>query len=349
MYSKILQTLRLRKGTIVIITDKNVADLYAEDFVKELKKFKNSAILLKIEPGEASKSRNVKEFLEDQLVNLGVSRNDMIVAFGGGVVSDVVGYLAATYLRGISYMVIPTTLMGMVDAAIGGKNGINHEKGKNLMGSLLAPEDVFIEPLFLKTLPNEVYLEGFMEVIKYGLIWDEEFFNSIYERSITINECIYKSIRIKKVIVKRDPEDSSLRRILNFGHLIAHAIEKCTAYLVSHGRALWYGMLVESYISYLKGCLPLESLLKIADLLCRDEIRFNSIDKIAPEVLYQAMKNDKKAKESVPRMVLLKRIGKVASFGGEYCTPISYEDFEVAFSWVNNLIENPRAIRSFTA
>jgi 3-dehydroquinate synthase len=349
MYSKILQTLRLRKGVIVIITDTNVADLYAEAFFKELKEFKSNTILLRIQPGEASKSRSVKEFLEDQLVSLGIGRSDTIIAFGGGVVSDVVGYLAATYLRGISYMVIPTTLMGMVDAAIGGKNGINHEKGKNLMGSLLAPEDVFIEPLFLKTLPNEVYLEGFMEVIKYGLIWDEEFFNSIYEKNISINECIYKSIRIKKIVVKEDPNDLSLRRVLNFGHLVAHAIEKCTAYLVSHGRALWYGMLIESYVSYLKGCLSLESVMKIADLLCREEIRFKLIDKIDPKVLYQAMKNDKKAKESVPRMVLLKRIGKVVSFGGEYCTPINYEDFEVAFSWVNNLIENPRAIRSFTA
>jgi 3-dehydroquinate synthase len=349
MYSKILQTLRLRKGVIVIITDTNVADLYAEAFFQELKNFKNNTILLKIQPGEGSKSRSVKEFLEDQLVSLGIGRSDTILAFGGGVVSDVVGYLAATYLRGISYMVIPTTLMGMVDAAIGGKNGINHEKGKNLMGSLLAPEDVFIEPLFLKTLSNEVYLEGFMEVIKYGLIWDEEFFNSIYAKNITINECIDKSIRIKKIVVKEDPNDLGLRRVLNFGHLVAHAIEKCTAYLVSHGRALWYGMLIESYVSYLKGYLSLESVMKIADFLCREEIRFKLIDKIDPEVLYEAMKNDKKAKESVPRMVLLKRIGKVVSFGGEYCTPVCYEDFEVAFSWVNNLIENPRLIRSFTA
>lgn len=348
MYSKILQTLRLQKGTIVIVTDTNVAGLYADTFFEELKKIKENTLLLKIAPGESSKSRSVKEYIENQLISLGVSRNDTILAFGGGVVSDVVGYVAATYLRGVSYMVIPTTLMGMVDAAIGGKNGINHEKGKNLMGSLLAPEDVFIEPLFLKTLSKYLYLEGVMEIIKYGLIADSEFFDAIYKRSISIEECIEKSIEIKKRVVKQDPNDIGLRRILNFGHLVAHAIEKCTAYAVSHGRALWYGMLIEGYLSYLKGYLPLESAQKISSLLLREENRFPLVEGIDPEVLYSAMKNDKKAKASVPRAVLLKRIGKVVSFGGEYCTSISYREFVEAFSWVNNLIANPFDMRSFT-
>ncbi|MBM3193786.1 MAG: 3-dehydroquinate synthase [Chlamydiae bacterium] len=349
MYAKILETLSFQRGAIVIVTDTNVARLYTETFFEELKKIKANIFLVKIPPKESSKSRFIKESIEDQLINLGVSRNDTIVAFGGGVVSDVVGYVAATYLRGVSYMVVPTTLMGMVDAAIGGKNGINHEKGKNLMGSLLAPDDVFIEPSFLKTLSYDVYLEGFMEVIKYGLIADESFFDSIYEKSLSIHECIERSIEIKKSIVKQDPKDIGLRRILNFGHLVAHAIEKCTAYVVSHGRALWYGMLIESYLSYLKGYLSLEGVKKIVDLLLREENRFALIDEIEPEALYNAMKVDKKAKESVPRAVLLKRIGKVVSFGGEYCTPISYNEFVSAFSWVNNLIANPLDIRSFTA
>lgn len=349
MYSKILPHLIYQKGRIVIVTDTNVADLYAEAFCKELQELKPDTILLKIPPGEGSKSRETKEILEDKLIEAGVSRNDLLIAFGGGVVSDVVGYLAATYLRGISYAVIPTTLMGMVDAAIGGKNGINHRKGKNLMGSLLSPSDVFIEPKFLVTLPNTVYREGFIEVIKYGLIFDEGLFSDLEQKDVSEKEYIEKSIQIKRHIVKRDPTDSGLRRILNYGHLVAHAIEKCTAYSVSHGRALWLGILIENYISYIKGYLSIESVERISDLLLRDEIRFHKIPGLSAEILYEAMKNDKKAAKSVPRVVLLKRIGKVVSFEGEYCTPLSYDDFAVAFSWVNNLIANPLPIRSLTA
>ncbi len=348
MYSKILASLKSRSGKIVIISDTNVANLYSDAFCKSLQNIKPDTVLLNIPPGEVSKSREIKEILEDKLIEMGVGKNDLLIAFGGGVVSDVVGYLAATYLRGISYIVIPTTLMGMVDAAIGGKNGINHKKGKNLMGSLLSPDDVYIEPGFLATLPDIVYREGFIEVIKYGLIFDEEMFCGLENKVLSEREYIDKSIQIKRIIVRKDPNDSGLRRILNYGHLVAHAIEKCTAYSVSHGRALWFGILIENYISYLKGYLSIESVERIATLLLSEEVRFFPISGIFPEVLYEAMKNDKKASNSVPRVVLLKRIGKVVSFGGEYCTLLNYADFAKAFSWASNLIEKPLPIRSLT-
>ncbi len=268
---KVINNLSWRKGRVVIVSDTIVADLYADKFCADLRKVKPDTILLTIPPGEGSKSRAVKEVMEDQLIDLGISRKDVLVAFGGGVVSDVVGFVAATYLRGISYIVIPTTLMGMVDAAIGGKNGINHPKGKNLMGSLLAPEEVFIEQKFLQTLPNEVFREGIIEVTKYGLIWDEKFFSSIEKGEENyVDECI----RIKREVVKRDPNDCSLRRILNYGHLVAHAVEKCTQYTVSHGRAVWLGLLIESYISYKKGYLTQGELERIQTLLLKKEIRF---------------------------------------------------------------------------
>ena len=349
MYSKLLNYLSGRKSRVVVITDSNVETLYAKDFCNKLKLNNIEVFLLKIEPGEASKCRQVKEILEDSLIELGIGRGDLLIAFGGGVVSDVVGYLAATYLRGISYIVIPTTLMGMVDAAIGGKNGINHPKGKNLMGSLLSPDDVFIEPLFLKTLPDTVFREGFIEVIKYGLIYDDSFFAAIESKEIDINRCIDASIRIKRLIVKNDPNDLGLRRILNYGHLVAHAVEKCSSFQVSHGRALWFGILIENSISHLMGYLSLKEVERIRDLLLREEIRFLPIPGITPEMLYEAMKNDKKASKKGPRVVVLKRIGKVVSFGGEYCTELSYADFFNAFSWVSNLIANPCATRSLTA
>jgi 3-dehydroquinate synthase len=349
MYLKILKNLSARPGRIVVISDPKVAELYSEGFCEALRKKKPDTVLLKIPSGEGSKSREVKSGLEDQLINLRVARGDLLLAFGGGVVSDIVGYLAATYLRGISYMVIPTTLMGMVDAAIGGKNGINHPMGKNLMGSLYAPEDVFIEPEFLKTLSSDTYREGFIEVIKYGLIWDEEMFAKIEAGTISENEYIWRSIQIKRAVVKADPNDSSVRRVLNYGHLVAHAIEKFTSYTVSHGRALWFGLLVENYLSYLYGFISPESLSRMTNLLVREDIRFPAIQGLSSLALYEAMKNDKKASNSVPRVVLLKRIGKVQSFGGEFCTPLAYADFALAFSWAINLIEKPKAIRSLTA
>lgn len=345
MYSKIIRGLQFWKGRIVVITDTNVAALYAEPFCAE---FKANTVLLKIPPGEASKSRHIKEVLEDQLIDEKIGRSDLLVAFGGGVVSDVVGYLAATYLRGIQYVTIPTTLMGMVDAAIGGKNGINHEKGKNLMGSLYAPMDVFIEPAFLKSLPNETFREGFIEVIKCGLIWDLDLLSRIEKKEISEKEYIDRSIQIKRLVVKKDPNDLGLRKILNYGHLVAHAIEKCTSYAISHGRAVWFGLLVESYISHLKGFLSWEDVERIAALLLREDIRFSEIPGIVPEIVYEAMRNDKKAKGNMPRVVLLKRIGKVASFGGEYCTPLDYADFMAGFSWVSNLIAYPRETLSLT-
>ncbi len=348
VYLKILKSLSVRKERIVVISDFNVAEMYAIPFCEALALEKSDTTLLKIPPGESSKSREVKAALEDQLINLGVGRSDLLVAFGGGVVSDLVGYLAATYLRGISYIIIPTTLMGMVDAAIGGKNGINHPRGKNLIGSLYPPEDVFIQPEFLKTLPNEVFREGFIEVIKYGLIWDEELFSKIEEGKIIGNEYIFRSIQIKRAIVKADPNDLSLRRVLNYGHLVAHAIEKCTNFLVSHGRALWVGLLIETYLSYLSGFISLETLNRVACLLLREDICFPPVLGLSSTILYEAMKNDKKASKSVPRVVLLKRIGKVQSFGGEFCTKLTYADFEIAFSWAANLIANPSAVRSLT-
>lgn len=341
---KVLDHLSWRKGRVVIISDPKVFELYARDFCQKLKQVKPDTVLLKIPSGETSKSRSVKEALEDQLIELGISRSDTLVAFGGGVVTDVVGFVAATYLRGISYIAIPTTLMGMVDAAIGGKNGINHPKGKNLMGSLHPPEDVFIEPKFLKTLPNEVFREGFIEVIKYGLIWDEDLFVRIERKEIGEKEYIAKSIQIKRVIVKKDPADNGLRRILNYGHLVAHAIEKCTNYAVSHGRAVWLGILIESHISYLKGYLSFEEFERIQELFLREEIRFATIPHLVGKELYEAMKSDKKAHQSVPRVVLLKRIGKALSFGGEYCTPLSYDDFMQSFSLIYNKSSIPDTI-----
>ena len=332
----------------MIISDDNVAKLYANEFYIMMLSIKPDTILLKFPPGEGSKSREVKTSLEDRLIELGVSRRDLLVGFGGGVVTDMVGYLAATYLRGMSYVAIPTTLMGMVDAAIGGKNGVNHSKGKNLMGSLHSPEDVYIVTAFLETLPNEVFREGFVEIIKYGLIWDNQFFASLEQRKLDREQFIARSIQIKRKIVKLDPSDSGLRRILNFGHLIAHAIEKSTNYTVSHGKSLWLGLLIESYISHIKGYLGRGDLDRIVSFLLADDIRFDRIPNLLPEKLFEVMKLDKKASPRGPRVVLLKRIGKVVSFDGEYCTELDYRDFLEAFSWGVNLMEKPRLIRSLT-
>ncbi len=309
---KLIEKCRSYPGTMVVISDTTVETLYARAFCEALQADR-AVYLLTVPPGEGSKSRAVKMALEDQLLELGIEKNDVIIAFGGGVITDLVGFIAATYLRGVTYIAIPTTLMGMVDAAIGGKNGINHDLGKNVFGTIYPPAEVLIEPAFLKSHDSQ---EGFMEVIKYGLIWDEGLFASL-ERGET--EYIDRCIAIKREIVDKDLTDNGLRRTLNFGHTVAHAVEACTGYAISHGHALWYGLWVESCMSPLSDV----ELGRIKRLLGD---RFPPIT-IAPEALYEVMRRDKKASQKIPRMVLLEKIGNVLTFNGDYCRPIEREEF----------------------
>ncbi|WP_026399670.1 3-dehydroquinate synthase [Acholeplasma equifetale] len=226
---------------IFIITDENLYKIYHDTLKKELYDFHIHFVVIK--PGEHSKSLKTYQEVVSKLIDLGMRRNHLMIAFGGGVVGDLAGFVAATLYRGVSFIQIPTSLLAMVDSSIGSKTGIDLDEGKNLVGAFYDPKVVFIDPIFLETLPEEEYKNGLAEVLKAGLIDDVSLFEYLkkYEK-LTIDEII-KAIQVKQRIVTKDPFEKHERMYLNFGHTFGHAIEKHFQYAIKHGVAVSYGML----------------------------------------------------------------------------------------------------------
>jgi len=302
----------------VIITDSNVFELYGGGFSK--------LPVLSFKAGEASKTRETKEKLEDELLKMGCGRDTLLIALGGGVVTDLVGFIASTYMRGISYISVPTTLMGMVDAAIGGKTGVNTRAGKNLIGTFYQPEEIFIDLDYLETLPLKERNEGLTEVIKYGLIRDRRLFELV-ESSGNLEEMIRRSFKIKMGIVDKDAKEKGLRQVLNFGHTVGHAIEHLSGYAMSHGDAVFLGLLVESRISFEMGLLSEGELNRIFNL--REPISFPNF---SFEKIWEAMKIDKKNLKQAPHFVLIEEIGKVYENKSTFSFPIEKELVEKSFN-----------------
>lgn len=228
---------------LFVITDQNVFDLYNEKLIQALIGYKLSFVILP--PGEKSKSLEVYHQAIQTLIEKGIKRNHLILAFGGGVIGDLAGFIASTLYRGISYIQIPTTLLAQVDSSIGGKVGIDLKEGKNLIGSFYDPKFVFIDPSFLKTLSKREYNNGLAEMIKAGLIGDKKLYAYLLEHdTVTVTE-ITEAIQVKRNVVLIDPYDKKERMYLNFGHTFGHAIEKKHKYeTYLHGEAISYGMLI---------------------------------------------------------------------------------------------------------
>lgn len=291
---------------IVIVTDDNVYNLYTDAFPKD-------AFVISIPPGEKSKTREMKQSIEDQMLDRGIGKDCVLVAIGGGVITDLAGFVASTYLRGIDLILIPTSLLGMVDAAIGGKTAINTSCGKNLIGSFYPAKQVWIDEAFLETLPHEEKQNGLVEMIKAGLIASRELFD------LDLMQCIKKSIQIKQEIVEKDPfELLGIRRSLNLGHTLGHAIEVCSGYTISHGKAVSIGIaascLIAEKMGIFKERAAVEKILRLYDL----PLACN----LSPEKLMATLQFDKKRAGGNVRFVLLESIGKVHPFEGEYCTKV---------------------------
>ena len=242
-----------------VITDKTVEKLYGRRTVALLKGAGIDAELIPVPSGESSKSLEWLERLYTRLIWSGFDRDSTIVALGGGVIGDLSGFAAATYMRGIRWVQVPTTLLAQVDAAIGGKTGINHRLGKNLIGAFHQPQFVLTDPELLATLPMRERWSGLAEVIKYGLVRDEHLFHQLEERLQKndnlekleqLTSLIERSVEIKSEIVSNDERERGNRVLLNFGHTLGHALESATQYQrFLHGEAIIWGMLAESYIS----------------------------------------------------------------------------------------------------
>lgn len=246
-------------GKLGIITSPDIFALYGEQVVSELTNFGYEVHTLMVEPGETSKSLATVERLYGELLTLNFDRSSTLLALGGGVIGDITGFVAATLLRGINFVQIPTTLLAMVDSSVGGKTGVNHRLGKNLIGAFHQPRAVFIDVATLQSLPHREMVSGVAELLKTGAIADRELFNTgtnnlatILDRSSEelLIDLIIKSCTIKSEIVAADEREAGRRRLLNFGHTIGHAIESAAgAGVVRHGEAVAIGMLGAGLIS----------------------------------------------------------------------------------------------------
>jgi len=233
-----------------VIADDNVASLYGSTLMRSLNDAGIAAELLTFPQGEASKNLNVFAGLASRLAQLGIDRKDGLIALGGGVTGDLTGFLAASYLRGIPFVQVPTTLLSQVDSSVGGKTGVDIPEGKNLVGAFYQPKAVYIDTAVLTTLPLVELTGGLAEVIKYGVIRDFDFFVFLERHvdkilcldPVSIQEMIFTCCRIKAEVVAEDERESDLRRILNFGHTIGHAVEAASDFSIIHGLAVAIGM-----------------------------------------------------------------------------------------------------------
>ena len=235
---------------VFILTDENVHHHY-HSIMETL-----SDDIVVIPPNESSKSLFMYEKTVKELLKRGIQRADLIVSFGGGVIGDLGGFIASTILRGVDHIMIPTTLLSMVDSSIGGKTGINTEDGKNVIGTFYEPKKVLIDPQFLITLDQEELQSGLAEMIKMALIGNKQLFHSIAAKEQVTLADIYDAIIIKKRIVEADFKEQGIRAYLNFGHTFAHQIEKEKGFTIKHGHAVAYGMLYEMEIAIKLGLTP---------------------------------------------------------------------------------------------
>lgn len=340
----LLQSLENLASRFAIITDEIVTPLYGSPLCRSLKKGGLDASLYIIPSGEKYKTREIKEQVENQLLEKKFGRDSCIIAIGGGVVTDLAGYLAATYCRGVPLVLIPTTLLGMVDASIGGKTGVNVPQGKNLIGTIYQPKKVMIDPSTLRTLPLSEIRNGIVEMIKHGLIADPYLFQFLEEHCdqllnlepSALEKVIFESCRIKKEIVESDEKDNGMRRLLNFGHTIGHALECLTKYALPHGEAVAIGLLVESRLALQMGRFNPHSFLRIHSLLEKYSIPLKLPFKLSVLSVLEAMNLDKKSLKGNPRFVIIDEIGLPLSYHSAYCTAVDEKLLINALQWMNN-------------
>lgn len=305
---------------VIVVADAFVSRRYSGEVLKGLSDAGFDARITEVPSGEEYKSLEWFGKLQDQLVSHRMDRTSTLIALGGGVIGDLAGFVAATYMRGISYVQIPTTLQAQVDASVGGKTGINHPKGKNLIGAFYQPKLVLIDVATLRTLPPRDIRAGFIEVIKHGVIMDVPLFNQIEEcldailnlDAETLINVIARSCADKAEVVASDEKESRLRMTLNYGHTFGHALEALTDYNVyRHGEAVAIGMNCAAQLACNLGMLPLVDLERQKKLIRRTGLPASFPPEVQPDIFLDAMYLDKKARGGKLNLVLPTRIGEV--------------------------------------
>lgn len=303
----------LNERRFVVVVPREMRSIFEK---AEPKLFKNASLIIEVPDGESQKSIKTVEAIWDEFGRNEIGRDALIVGIGGGATTDLAGFLAATWLRGIEWLAIPTTLAGMVDASIGGKTGINSASGKNLIGAFHSPIFVDIQTSFLQTLPERDFRAGMAEVIKCGFIADPEILHilkglsgpNLFSEQQAIEELITRSVQVKSDIVSQDFRESGIREYLNYGHTLGHAIERVNDYLDRHGEAVSVGLVFAAELSRLHGKLNSDMVNQHRHLLEKFLLPVSTHFPFAE--LMQAMKVDKKIRNGLLRMVLLEEIGK---------------------------------------
>jgi len=303
-----------------IISNHTVFSLFGEKASISIKNAGFEPVSILIPDGEEYKNLDTLKNIYTELLKSKLDRKSSIIALGGGVVGDIAGFAASTYMRGISYIQVPTTLLAQVDSSIGGKTGVDHELGKNMIGTFYQPKVVLIDLDTLRTLPQNQLLAGLAEVIKYGIIYDERLFSFLETQKDPImnldNDAmtyiIKRSCEIKAEIVSKDEKESGLRSILNYGHTIGHAIETVTKYKrFLHGEAVAIGMCIEAELSNKLGLLNNNDLYRIISLIKKFGLPTEMPNDLNPSSICIAIKLDKKAIAGELRFILPEKIGKV--------------------------------------
>ncbi|WP_447979930.1 3-dehydroquinate synthase [Candidatus Nitrospira bockiana] len=309
----------VRSPQVAVVADATVAGLYAKPVLRALKRSGYQVRLIILPPGERTKTLRALACILDELVAARFERGAALVALGGGVIGDLAGFAAAVYLRGIAFIQVPTTLIAQVDSSVGGKTGVNHPLGKNLIGAFHQPRLVLIDVRTLQTLPRREWVAGLAEVIKYGVIADERFFAYLEEQmeallkmdEEAIVRVVTRSCEIKAAIVMEDERESDRRRTLNYGHTIGHALEALGGYRhLIHGEAVGIGMVQEAGLAAALGYCSRNVVLRQRELVGRAGLP-TELPKIGFPQLWRAMQHDKKVAQGRVYCVVPQRIGEV--------------------------------------
>ena len=312
----------------VVITQQAIYDLY-KPVLDQLEASGYRLGVIVVPGDESAKNIRQAEQVWSQMVEMGCDRSSVLLALGGGVVGDLGGFVAATYMRGIPFIQIPTTLLAMIDSAIGGKTAVNLAAGKNLVGAIYQPEAVLVDPSFLETLPRRNVISSLAEAVKYGFIRDESIFDTFETRfedlvsledEALLSEIIAKSCRIKAQIVSNDQFENGERRLLNYGHTIGHAFETIQEYgALYHGEAVLYGMKCANFISHKKGLLNDQQYERAQQVLHRFELP--ELGEVPPDQVLEVVSHDKKFINGKLNFILIEGIGN-----GVISTEVTAED-----------------------
>ncbi len=314
-----------------IITDSNVGPLHEGRLIASLGEVHGQ--LFTIEAGEAQKTRETWARLPDQRLDAGFGRDSAVIALGGGVVGDLAGFVAATFMRGIPYIQIPTSLLAMIDASVGGKTGVDTVAGKNLVGSFHQPAAVIADISVLETLPRDHLRAGFAEAIKHGVIADAAYFETTAKLAANLDTLdvsgdamlgvVARSIEIKANVVGQDEREGGIRKTLNFGHTLGHAIELCSNFEILHGAAVATGMVYEARLAELLGMADRGTTDRIRDVIAAAKLPVAMPSSMSQADVVFATHTDKKARAGRVEYALPVRIGTMNSADGRWSVPIS--------------------------